>query len=226
VFLSKSDSTSLGKNGIYIEPDLKNVSSTNFRPVKEIIEEGYKSTMAEMPNILKTINRRVSENSLREKRKAFSNQNPYLRFNSVNVTGVNSRKKSYVKNIFNYENKELSLSEIKQGYYKLLGDDNFETTYPSLKFKPEENKYEFNVLIHPEGNFKFDFGGNISSRPISNAYIGLQYSFLDKVVYTFNANFYTGRFYESALGAVRIDFPFKIPFFLESQFVYNRWDFF
>jgi len=226
MFLSKSDSTVIGKNGIYIEPDLKSISSTNFKPAKEIIEQGYKSTLAEMPNILKITKRRVSESDIKERRKHFTNKNPYLKFNSVNVTGVSSGKKSYVKNIFNYENKELSLSEIKDGYYKLLGDDNFGTTYPSLKFKPQENIYEFNVLVHPQGNFKFDIGGNISSRPISNAYFGLQYSFLDKIVYTFNANFYTGRFYESALGAVRFDFPFKVPFFIESQFIYNKWDFF
>lgn len=226
MLLSKSDSTTIGENGIFLEPNLKNVNSTNFKPVKEIIEEGYRTAIAEMPAILKKIKRRIQEDELIEKRREFNNRNPYLKFNSVNVNGVNSKKKSYVKNIFNYENKELSLSEIKNGYYKLLGDDNFETTYPSLKFKPEDNKYEFNVLVQPQGNFKADFGGNISIRPISNAYIGLQYSFLDKVVYTFNANFYTGRFYESALGAARIDFPFKTPFFIEGQFVYNNWDFF
>lgn len=226
LFLSKSDSTSIGENGIYLEPDLKNYSVTNFKPVKEIIEQGYKSTMAQMPAILKKIKRRQDLTILETKRKTFNDRNPYLQFNSVNVSGVNSKKRSYVKNIFNYENKQLSLKEIKDGYYKLLGDDNFETVYPSLTYRDKDNSYDFNVQIQSEDNLKLEFGGNISSRPISNAFISLQYNFLHKLSYTFNANFYSGRFYESAQGAVRVDFPFTMPFFIETNYTFNHWNYF
>lgn len=226
LFLSKTDSTAIGKNGVYIEPDLKNYTVTNFKPVKEIIEQGYKSTLAQIPEILKKINRRQQPSVLAAKRKAFNDKNPYLKFNSVNVTGVNSKKRSYVKNIFNYENKQLSLKEIKDGYYKLLGDDNFETIYPNLKYRENDNSYNFNVQIQSEDNLKLDFGGNISSRPISNAFIGLQYNYLHKLSYTFNTNFYLGRFYESAQGIIRIDFPFKTPFFLETNYTFNHWNYF
>src|SRR5690606_5680516 len=58
VFLSKTDSTAIGENGIYIEPDLKNYSVTNFKPVKDIIEQGYRSTLSQMPEILKKIKNR------------------------------------------------------------------------------------------------------------------------------------------------------------------------
>ena len=226
VFLSKTDSTAIGENGIYIEPDLKNYSVTNFKPVKHIIEQGYRSTLAQMPEILKKIKKRQQPAALALKRKAFNDNNPYLKFNSVNVTGVNSKKRSYVKNIFNYENKQLSLKEIKDGYYKLLGDDNFETVYPSLKYREDDNSYNFNVQIQSEDNFKLDFGGNISSRPISNAFIGLQYNYLHKLSYTFSTNFYLGRFYESAQGIIRIDFPFKVPFFIETNYTFNHWNYF
>ncbi len=36
MFLSKSDSTLIGENGIYIQPDLKNYSATNFNPVAAV----------------------------------------------------------------------------------------------------------------------------------------------------------------------------------------------
>src|SRR5690606_7565903 len=41
IFLSKSDSNAVSKDGIYIEPNLKEYSSTNFKPVEEIIKHGY-----------------------------------------------------------------------------------------------------------------------------------------------------------------------------------------
>src|SRR5690606_9147294 len=96
LFLSKSDSTSIGENGIYIEPNLTNYNSTNFKPVKEIIDQGYSSTIAQLPNILKKIKKQQDQGILESKRKAFNDRNPYLRFNSVNVSGVNSKKRSYV----------------------------------------------------------------------------------------------------------------------------------
>jgi NTE family protein len=60
MFLSKSDSTLVGENGVYIQPNLVDYSATNFTPVAELIQRGYEATMADMPNIKKAV-RRVSD---------------------------------------------------------------------------------------------------------------------------------------------------------------------
>ncbi len=226
LFLSKSDSTSLGENGIYIQPDLSDFSTTNFSPVKELIKQGYDATIAEIANIKDKVKRRVSTELIAQNRKAFVDKNPYLTFKNIKVTGVNDHKKAYVRHVFNYSDKNLNLNEIKEGYYKLLGDDNFETVYPKLNYLPAENSYEFELIVQPERNFKIDFGGSIASRPVSNAFIGLQYNFLRKNSYTLGANFYSGRFHESAQGTFRIDIPKSRPFYLETELTYNYWNYF
>jgi NTE family protein len=66
----------------------------------------------------------------------------------------------------------------------------------------------------------------ISTRPISNAYVGLQYNYLRINSYTFSANFYSGGFYESAQGMTRMDVPGRLPFYLEAEFTYNHWNYF
>lgn len=226
LFLSKSDSTSLGAKDIYIQPDLAGYSSTSFSAVKDLIKKGYEATLADIATIKSKINRRVSNEDISQKRKTFIEKNPYLTFNNIKVSGVDDKKKAYVRNVFNYEKKELNLKDIKEGYYKLLGDDNFETVYPRLNYIAALNTYEFELVVQPEKNFKVDFGGNIASRPVSSAFIGLQYNFLRKNSYTIGANFYSGRFHESAQGTFRIDLPKKKPFYLESEFTYNNWNFF
>ena len=40
IFLSKTDSTSIGENGTYIQPNVSDFSITNFSPVKELIKKG------------------------------------------------------------------------------------------------------------------------------------------------------------------------------------------
>jgi NTE family protein len=226
LFLSKSDSTSLGENGIYIQPNLKDYNLVNFSPVKELIKQGYDATILELSQIKEKIKQRVDTLAISEKRKAFIDKNPYLTFKKIKVSGVDDRKKAYVRNVFSYGKTELNLKDIKEGYYKLLGDDNFETVYPRFNYLPAENAYEFELIVQPEKNFKINFGGSIASRPVSNAYIGLQYNFLSKNSYTIGANFYSGRFHESAQGTFRIDIPKKKPFYLESEFTYNNWNYF
>ncbi|HEY1023954.1 MAG TPA: patatin-like phospholipase family protein, partial [Sphingobacteriaceae bacterium] len=78
MLLSKTDSTSIGKNGVYIQPDLTDYSSTNFHPVEEIIQKGYDATIADIENIRKVVKRRVTREQLEARRKAFKQQGPAL----------------------------------------------------------------------------------------------------------------------------------------------------
>lgn len=226
MFLSKTDSTAIGKNGAYIQPDLTDFSVINFTPVKELIQKGYDATMADMPRIKAALARRVKSNELKERREAFNTLNPDLTFNSVTATGINSHQKKYVERVFQNDRKKLSLSDVKEGYYKLVADDNFETVYPRITYEPKKDAYDFELQVQPQKNFKIDFGGVVSTRPISNAYLGLQFNYLRSKSYTINTSFYSGRFYESVLTTLRMDSPTKLPYFLEAEFNYNHWDYF
>lgn len=227
MFLSKSDSTAIGENGSYIQPDLAAYTTTNFTPVKEIIQKGYDATIADLPRILEAIKRRTNSADLVKRREKFRQGGTELEFSSIRATGVNSKQKQYVETVVNSTIKEKSnLEQIKPGYYKLVADDNFETVYPSIRYDEKQNVYDFELQVQRQKNFKIDFGGAVSTRPISNAYFGLQYNYLHKNSYTFSANFYSGGFYESAQGTTRMDIPGKVPFFIEAEFTYNHWNYF
>lgn len=227
MFLSKSDSTAIGKNGTYIQPDLAGFSTTNFSPVAELIKRGYDVTIADMDNIKKSIVRRVSDEVLSQKRSEFKKRQSQLEFGEVVAMGVNSRQRKYVETVINSAIvKNPTIEQLKPGYYKLVADDNFETVYPRIKRELNTDRYDFELQVQRQKNFKLDFGGAISTRPISNAYIGLQYNYLRKNSYTFSANFYSGGFYESAQGMTRMDIPGRLPIFLEAEFTYNHWNYF
>ena len=227
MFLSKSDSTLIGKNGAYIQPELSGFSITNFSPVKELIKRGYDATIADMPKIIKALSRRVISEELSKSREEFKNRNSRLEFNSIKATGINSHQRKYVETVVIGKIKEKpNLDQIKSGYYKLVADDNFETVYPRVKYDDKNDLYDFELQVQHQKNFKIDFGGAISTRPISNAYVGLQYNYLREKSYTFSANFYSGGFYESFQGMSRMDFPGRLPFYLEGEFTYNHWNYF
>lgn len=226
MFLSKSDSTLVGKNGIYIEPNLADYSSTNFYAVDELIKKGYEATMAEMDKIKESISRRVSPQELLKKRSNFNIQKSELIFSNIIVKGVNSQQKKYVERLFKSDQKTFNLSDIKRGYYKLVADEVFETVYPKISYDAGSDSYDFEIVAQQRKSLKIDFGGNISTRPISNVFLGIQFNYLNRKAYTFAANFYSGRFYESAQLSGRIDYPTKLPLFLAAELTYNHWNFY
>lgn len=226
MFLSKSDSTLIGTNGIYIQPDLKGYSVSNFNPVAELIKQGYDATMAEMPQIKERISRRVSEETLIANRNNFNNKKPNLVFTGVTVSGVNTQQKKYVERLFKRDQKTFDLADIKQGYYKLVADETFETVYPKISYNPVSDSYNFEIVAKPQKSFTVDFGGNISTRPISNVFLGIQYNYLNKKSYTFGTNLYSGRFYESVQLSGRVDYPSRLPLFLAADFTYNHFDYY
>ncbi|GAA3977964.1 patatin-like phospholipase family protein [Pedobacter ginsengiterrae] len=226
MFLSKSDSTMVGKNGIYIQPDLTGYSVTNFSPAKELIKKGYDATMAEMEKIKNAISRRVTDEDLEKRRARFNDQKRDFVFNNITVSGVNEQQKRYVERLFKSDKKTFNLQDIKRGYYKLVADQTFETIYPKIAYQPTTDSYTFEVVAQPKKSFKLDIGGNISSRPISNVFLGAQYNYLNRKAYTFGTSFYSGRFYESVQVSGRVDYPTKLPLFVGAELTYNHWNFY
>ena len=226
MFLSKSDSTLIGKNGIYIQPDLAGYSVSNFNPVEALIKQGYDATIAEMPQIKEKIKRRISDETIIAKRNDFNNKKPNLVFSGVTVSGVNSQQKKYVERLFKRDQKTFDLTDIRRGYYKLVADETFETIYPKISYNPVSDSYNFEIVAKPQKSFTVDFGGNISTRPISNVFLGIQYNYLNKKSYTFGTNVYSGRFYESVQLSGRVDYPSRIPLFLAADLTYNHFDYY
>ena len=131
-----------------------------------------------------------------------------------------------IESTFKVAKKPIDLLEIRKSYYKLIANDEFETVYPSLKYNSSKQSYRFELQALPHNNFKIDVGGVVSSRPINNTYLGFQYNLLKRTAYTFGLNFFLGRFYESFQGTARMDFPTRLPFYIQGEYTYNDWDYF
>ncbi len=226
MFLANSDTASVVKNGTVIQPNISSFSATNFSDVTAIIKSGYEAAMADMSTILNAVKQRSDAYKLKEERIAFKNKNTNLVFDQVLINGINSKQKEYVQHVFWPKKQKLDLLGIKDGYYKLAADENFETIYPRIYQDSLAQHTIFELQVKPQKNFRIDFGGSISTRPVSNVYLGLQYNLLDKQSYTFGANLYSGRFYESVQTTIRMDVPTTKPYYLETEFTYNHWNFY
>ncbi len=212
-------------NGILIEPNT-NASTFDFSNPKADIESGYTATMRKMHSIKNKIERRESTETLNEKRKKFNSKKTSLEFGNIYIEGLNKGQSNYVRHVLRKKGKTLPMEKFKPAYFRLVEDDKIKSIYPKAKFNSINNNYDLFLKIKKEKSIVAEVGGDVSNRPISEVFAGFEYRYLGNIGIRTMANGYFGKLYTSAQVNVRFDFPFNIPFYIEPELAFNRWDFY
>lgn len=216
------------ENGILIEPWC-DINIFNFDEIQRLIDSGYVATMRNMPQIKQQVERMADNELLRKKRELFKSKaiKDSVIFDKVEILGVNKKAERFIRNSIFYKNKPFSLSRLKKQYFRLTSDDKIKSVYPIAEKDSSGNGfYKLKLMAKKEKSFFIDLGGNISNRPISEAFLGLQYNYLGRIGFSAYANGYYGKLHGSAHGKLRFDFPGKVPFYIEPSITYSRWDYF
>ncbi|WP_216679770.1 patatin-like phospholipase family protein [Hymenobacter siberiensis] len=222
---SVADTGSVGKNGIYIQPNLDGLGVGDFDRVKDFIAEGDTAALREMALIKQRIPRRIDSVTLQKRRLAFQGLAPKPRFIEVKVNGLRPDQNEYAARFFPHSGREYSLDDIEEGYYRLASDDFFKNIYPRIRYNAARKGYIFSVDAQRNNNVSTEIGFVLSNRPIDNIFLGVEYRYLRSLLYTTSADVSLGRFYTGAHGSFRINVPARLPFFFEPEVTYNQWDF-
>lgn len=215
-----------GPNDILISPNVSNMGVFDFSNFKAVVDSGYSAAMLQMPYIKSVIAKRVYPEELLNRRNEYVKGFPPLIVDSIIITGVNESKAAYITKILNPEKKPLKLRQLKQRFFKLIADENIRYGFPRLIYRPGKKMYDLEIFIKPESDLRIDVGGNFSSRPISEGFIGVRYNFLSRQSLSIDANTYFGKLYNSGQLKLRVDFPGKPDFFAEPFAIINRLDYY
>lgn len=222
---NKSNYAMLCEAGVIIEPKT-DVPLFNFSDLQSTIDSGYVAAMRQMDFIKQNIQVRVDSVELYTKRNTFKNKQPNVIFENINIEGLNKKQSEYARKVLRHKNKQISLEDIKEGYFRLASDSKIKTIYPKAKFNPQTGLFDLFLKIKKQRDLITYFGGNFSNRPISEGYVGLQYNYLGKYAASIMANGYFGKLYSSVQIKTRLDFPFKIPIYIEPSVTWNKWDYY
>jgi NTE family protein len=222
---SVADTGSVGRNGIYIQPNLEGLGVGDFERVKDFIAEGDTAALREMGLIKQRVGRRVDSTDLQKRRLAFQGLAPTPRFIEVKVNGLRPDQNTYAASFFQRKGREYSLDDIEEGYYRLASDDYFKNIYPRIRYDAARKGYVFSVDAQRNNNVSTEVGFVLSNRTIDNIFLGVEFRYLRSLLYTASADVSLGRFYTGAHGSFRINVPYKYPFFFEPEITYNQWDF-
>jgi NTE family protein len=211
---------------IYIEPRTERYGLFDFRNPDLLINAGYEAARAKLEAFRANIKRSSAKEELRELRKNFRSGRPEIIIDQINVSGINEKQADYVKRILNPKAQPIPIWELKENYFRLISDDNIRSIFPTIHFNAEKNMYDMNLAIRREKDVRVQFGGNISTRPISEAFVGTQYNVWGRKSLSINTSFYFGKLYSSEQLKLRLDVPSRIPYYLESDVTLSQWNFY
>ena len=227
LIMQKTDYMVPEDKGVLIETSFSNINLLDFSKLAEIKEKGYQTGLAQMDSIKMLISRRVDKKEIDEKRKAFNIRKPELLFQNVQVEGVaDPMQRKYIIQSIKRNSNTIGLNDLKKEYFKLLSDPQIKSMRPVSIYNKETGYFDLHLKVRKGRPLEIQFGGNVSTKPVNQGFLSLDYRFFDDRAYTLSTNIYFGRFYSSIKTGARIDFPTKVPFYLSGYLTLNRWDYF
>lgn len=227
MFSSHSDYTLPCSQGIIINPDLGDIGTFDFDKVKEAIQIGYDATIKQMDSIKAYVNRRVTKQSLKDKRTSYFNQKVDFAISDINIKGLSPQEAQFIKRklIHLKKGEILDYEELKTRILNVYQSEYINSIYPNFELNLDSSQ-TVTATITKEKPFKVGVGGHFSSRPVNEGFIEISY--LDTKTTPFNlyANSYFGKFYGSVKVGAKFYLPTKNDSYLEPLFVMNRWDYF
>ncbi|HKJ41222.1 MAG TPA: patatin-like phospholipase family protein, partial [Sunxiuqinia sp.] len=213
--------------GILLETKFNNVNIFDFSRVLELEKQGYETTMAQMDSIKMLIHRRVSQKEIAGKRHAFNLKKPTLLFQNIQVEGVTDpMQRKYIIQSIKHKHNIIDLDKLRAAYFKLVADPQIKSIRPISMYNRETGYFDLHLKVQKEKPLEVEFGGNVSTKPINQGFLSVDYLFFNNRAYTLSTNIYFGRFYSSIKAGARIDFPSTLPLYLSGYLTLNRWDYF
>jgi len=227
IFLGSNvaDTASVGKNGIFIQPVLGDITAADFGKVKQLIQLGEQATARKMELALSRIQRREDTLALQQRRRAFQERAPKPEFKQITVQGLPRQQQDFVRRFFQKNGSSYSPGDIEEGYYRLVNNDFFNNVYPRIRYDQKQQGYVLGVDARQNSNLTTDLGVLLSTRSMSNFYLGVAYRYLNRYLYTIKADATVGRFYNGARGSFRLSIPGRTPLYLEPTVTFNNFNY-
>lgn len=213
------------ENGIIIEPK-PDVSLFDFTNPAKAIEEGYRSALRMMPDILAQTRELEAPGAVAAQRRAFRSHMRPVEFGAVHVEGLKRAATRYCERVLEQAGEPLTAERLKSAYFRLFADHNIAHLYPQATWNPARGDYDLHLLVKPEKDLEVRFGGMFSSRPINTGMAALRYKIFGSASAQLEALSYFGKFYSAGQLKLRTDLSTWQPIYFEPVFNIHRWDHF
>ncbi|MFT3752357.1 MAG: patatin-like phospholipase family protein [Paludibacter sp.] len=214
------------EEGLLLKFRISSSKTFDFSKVDDFVKLGYDSAMKHIDELKARINRTISVDELSERRHNFVKRFPEIKFQQVEVTGVDSLQKKYVEQVFHYKNELFSLNEFKESYFKLNSDDKILEVLPHADYDSLTGNFNLRLNVKTQDHLKVLLGGNVSSSTSNQAYFGLTYQNLTEYAQSAYIDAQFGKMYNGLGLGTRIELPAQKSWYMKLAMVFHWFDYF
>ena len=214
------------ENMLIVRPQIPKIGILDFDETESMIEGGYQSTLARMPQIQSMISRRQDQDSLVQKRKRFYVKQKPVKIDEIQIEGLTKNQSNFIKRSFRQKEFPANIENIRPYFYRAAYDERIRKIYPTARIDESSGLYKLKLQMKIDKDLQAQFGGVISSKPINTGFVALHLKRINRFGLALDFNSYFGKFYSSVQVKSTLDYPFKLPFQIETDFTLNNFDFF
>lgn len=166
--------------GIKMHIDLHQFSLLDFPRAREIYKIGYDHAIAMIDSIKSRVVSRTPRETRELRRRVFKSRTPYVRFDSVSVSGGTPRQNDYLAYLFRPEadSDTIGIARARDAYYRAISSGKLRDLYPQATYNDSTGLFALDMRATAKSRLKAGFGGYITSSTGSYIYLSAGYSSL------------------------------------------------
>jgi NTE family protein len=223
MIIQNNDYSLPADEGIKIHLDLRRFNLLDFAKAEAIYKVGYDRAMEMMDSIKTRVTARVPREARQLSRRVFKSASPYLRFDSVEVTGGNSGQNDYIRYLFTKNRADtFGISSARDSYYQAITPGNLRDLLPTAVYNPSSSLFKLNLKATVKDSFKVGFGGYLSSSTNSMIFLSAGYNSLSFHGVEAIVKGWVGQSYMAGALNARVYMPTGVPSALSLDAVVSR----
>ena len=228
MIIQNNDYTLPADEGIKLRIDLNEFGLLDFPKARRIYEIGYDHAMSMMDSIKSRIYTRSDSTDVGLRRDVFKSRTPWLRFDSVDVSGGTAAQNAYIRHQFERQsdNGILSTDRARRAYYMILSTDKVKDLSLQATDNDSSGLFTLTARAAVKNDFKLSVGGYLTSSNNSYLFLSAGYSTLSFNSVSANVNAWLGQSYMAATVNGDIYLRTPTPSRLSLQGVVSRRKFF
>lgn len=213
--------------GMRIHVDVSRFSLLDFGKAKEISSIGYNGAMEMMDSLKSRVTSRIPARTRELRRQVFKSRTPYVRFDSVHVSGGTPQQNAYIGRLFKSTRVDtFGMDRARLAYYSALSPGRLRNLFPQADFNPQTGMFTLDLDADVKSNFALGAGGYLSSSINSMIFVSAEYSAMSFRSAEVRGMGWIGQNYMAGQFTGRIYLPTNLPSAFELEGVYSRQKFY
>lgn len=218
--------TTHGKKGFVLEMDLPSLDIIDFTQSSSLIDSGYKQAHHFLHLNFMNDSLPIETEDLSAKRQAFLSKKPSFEVDVISTEMAKGKEELYTKRIVKRSRPLKDFNDLEKDFFRIAANPGFRKINADMVYDYTKKSYDLVYHLKKNDPFKVDFGGNISSSNLTQAYLKLSYQKVGTNRFSSYLNGYFGQFYRSIKGSARFDISGVLPFSINLSATYNHKNYF